>query len=165
MKQDSSLRRRIVDLEGKPVAGAIVELTSLQQPAEDNGKLDDWEAEGRKGKLDFFELRNAMHFQETVGLQLAKVFQLVRTGANGQFEIPMVGRDRIARLRIYGQTIQATENQDELIHLALRKVQNQLSATSWFPQVRRRLSAKSRYRSRHFVCEAVAFVRGRLCRR
>jgi RNA polymerase sigma factor (sigma-70 family) len=84
VRDDLPLRGRVVDLQGKPVAGATVRIDNeLLVPA--NGNL-----------ADLTSLHSAA---------LATLFPPVKTRADGSFQINGVGRDRVAALRVEGPTI------------------------------------------------------------
>jgi RNA polymerase sigma factor (sigma-70 family) len=83
VKDDVPLRGRVLDLEGKPVAGATVRIDDeLAVPAE-------------KG-TDLTSLRSAA---------FATLFPPVKTGADGGFQVSGIGRERAATLRVEGPTI------------------------------------------------------------
>jgi RNA polymerase sigma factor (sigma-70 family) len=83
VKDDEPLRGRILDLEGKPVAGATV-------------RVDDELLVPSGGGADLTSLRSAA---------FATLFPPVKTGADGRFLVPGVGRERAATLRVEGPTI------------------------------------------------------------
>jgi RNA polymerase sigma factor (sigma-70 family) len=83
VKDDVPIRGRVLDLQGKPVAGATLRINDeLLVPAE-------------KG-TDLTSLRSAA---------FATLFPPVKTGADGRFRINGVGRERVATLRVEGPTI------------------------------------------------------------
>jgi RNA polymerase sigma factor (sigma-70 family) len=83
VKDDVPLRGRVLDLQGKPVAGATVRIEEeLLVPA--------------GGGANLTSLHSAA---------FATLFPPVKTGADGRFQINGVGRDRAATLRIEGPTI------------------------------------------------------------
>ncbi len=103
---DTPLNGRLLDLEGKPVAGATVRVHGLHAPV--------------KGDLTAFvntvkdkqEIYPAVNRGGMVGLQggwmgrdLGTLFPTVRTDADGRFEIKGVGRERVAELRFEAPAI------------------------------------------------------------
>jgi RNA polymerase sigma factor (sigma-70 family) len=82
VKDDEPIRGRVLDLEGKPVVGATVRIEDeLLVPA---------------GGADLTSLHSAA---------FATLFPAVKTGADGRFQVPGVGRERVAALRVEGPTI------------------------------------------------------------
>ncbi len=79
---DVPIRGRVLDLEGKPVAGVTVRIDDeLQVPA---------------GGTGLTSLQSAA---------FATLFPPVKTGADGRFQINGIGRERAATLRVEGPTI------------------------------------------------------------
>jgi RNA polymerase sigma factor (sigma-70 family) len=88
VKDDVQIRGRVLDLQGKPVAGATVRIDDeLLVPAGGgNGPVG----------ADLTGLRSA---------GFARMFPPVKTGADGRFQVAGVGRERVATLRVEGPTI------------------------------------------------------------
>jgi hypothetical protein len=98
-RDDVPISGRIVDLQGRPVAGATAEVLEIQCPA--GASLDGW-------------LKALEHPQDShpprykllpVSVSLP-IISPVTTGADGRFRIAGVGRERIAILEIQGPTIE-----------------------------------------------------------
>ena len=89
---------RIVDLEGRPVAGAEVKATRLYFAG--NGDLTAWLAQakdvGVQGPWDGLN-------------QLPATIATTTTGPDGRFRLAGIGRERIAELLISGPTIATTQ--------------------------------------------------------
>jgi RNA polymerase sigma factor (sigma-70 family) len=103
-RDDAPLTGRIVDLEGKPIAGVTVRVQGVVAPSA--GDLDAFVK-----ALEDKELFPAI-FQHTFGplkgregRNLGSPFPTVTTGADGRFAIRGIGRERLAALRIEGPTI------------------------------------------------------------
>ncbi len=97
VEEGPPIEGRIVDLEGRPVAGARVRSDNLYGPT--GGDLGPWLARGtgRGGHGPFDGLKYLPWSRET------------RTDAAGRFRLGGIGRDRVARMVISGPTI-ATED-------------------------------------------------------
>ncbi len=102
VKDDVPVRGRILNLEGKPLAGVTVHVAGLSVPA--NGDLTPWlkaiEANPKDGYAVEGEHLERLDFLEGTGLYPAVV-----TDAEGHFEIKGVGRERVAHLVLEGPTI------------------------------------------------------------
>jgi RNA polymerase sigma factor (sigma-70 family) len=106
VKDDAPIRGRILDLQGKPVAGVQVRIHgSLYAP--EQGDLTAWLANLKDEKRDPNLVWHA-HLTHLVSSAFDVYFPPVTTGADGRFYIKGIGRDRVAELRIDGPTI-ATE--------------------------------------------------------
>ena len=97
---EAPIRGRLLNLEGKPVAGAVVQLRSIGSPPR-----GDWDA-----------VVNAMRLNpEWVGVEAgivpaAPVFvPEAKTDADGRFEITGVGKDRVAILRFLAPGVEAAQ--------------------------------------------------------
>jgi RNA polymerase sigma factor (sigma-70 family) len=103
VKDDVPIQGRIIDLQGKPVAGATVRIDGeLFVPTK--GDLADWlkALAGNKWPQAFPSEPNFTNLSSPF---LAALFPPVQTGPDGGFQIKGIGRDRVARLRIEGLTI------------------------------------------------------------
>ena len=102
-RDDVPISGRIIDLEGRPVAGVTVKVRNVRMTA--TGSLDGWlkALEQRK------ELSNLEHEFLPNGLQrqvIPFIIPAASTDANGTFRIEGVGRERVANLQIEGPTIE-----------------------------------------------------------
>jgi hypothetical protein len=84
---------RIVDLEGRPVAGARVKAESVWLAMD--GKLSDWLAKAADGGVQ----------GPWEGLHQLPTALTATSGADGRFRMAGIGRDRIAELIVSGPTI------------------------------------------------------------
>jgi RNA polymerase sigma factor (sigma-70 family) len=104
-KDDTPLNGRILDLQGKPVAGATVRVHGLYAPFKGNlaafvGAL--------KETKEFFPpmFEHLFGFGGSwMGRDVGTLFAPMKTGDDGRFEIKGVGRERLAALRIEGPAI------------------------------------------------------------
>jgi RNA polymerase sigma factor (sigma-70 family) len=101
VKDDVPLRGRVVDLDGKPIAGVSVRVKSLQAAAGED--LGAWEKHVRV-KKDWLNHQNAPH--TNLDLAAAGLARTVRTGADGRFRLTGFGRERVVWLRFSGPTIE-----------------------------------------------------------
>jgi protocatechuate 3,4-dioxygenase beta subunit len=103
VRDDVPISGRVIDLQGRPVAGAVV--TVLGVGAAPDGRLDDYlkavQERGELGELEakFLPLR-------LDGQPVPPVVPPVRTDADGRFRIAGIGRERVAALQIEGPTIE-----------------------------------------------------------
>jgi protocatechuate 3,4-dioxygenase beta subunit len=100
---DVPISGRIIDLEGHPVAGVMVNVVEVRVPAV--GSLDGWikAMEERKDRPNFNApvVVNAMDEQPR-----PPGIPPVSTGADGKFLLKGIGRERIATLQVEGPTIE-----------------------------------------------------------
>ena len=98
VEEGPPIEGRIVDLEGRPVAGAEVKATRLYFAG--NGDLTAWLARakdvGVQGPWDGLD-------------QLPATIVIATTGPDGRFRLAGIGRERIAELLISGPTIATTQ--------------------------------------------------------
>jgi Sigma-70 region 2 len=96
-------RGRVLDLQGKPIAGVTVRVNDgLSVPAK--GDLTAWLEALEAGK-EGPDQADAKHLTYLYSPAFVKLFPPVKTGADGRFEIRGVGGERVAHLRIEGPTI------------------------------------------------------------
>ncbi len=104
-KDDAPLHGRVLDLQGKPVAGATVRVQGLHAPFK--GSLGAF-VSAIKDKKEFYTpmMEYLFGFEDRWnGPYAGTLFPLVKTGDDGRFEINGIGRERLAALRIKGPTI------------------------------------------------------------
>jgi RNA polymerase sigma factor (sigma-70 family) len=135
VKDDKPIRGRILDLQGKPVAGARVRIGStLYMPKKDD--LSAWIAAPKDPNKDL----NSVVYAHLTGLfssAFEVLFPPVTTGADGRFCIKGIGRERVAGLRIEGptiatQAIHAMTRPCEAIHLPAHRGQPKRRTISYF---------------------------------
>jgi RNA polymerase sigma factor (sigma-70 family) len=100
---DVPIRGRLLDLEGRPLAGVRVALHALQIPS--GGDLTSYLDRLRTAPESsyHFGMRFLGHNDDT------PLRPAVRTGADGRFELRGAGRDRLAVLRITGPGLALTD--------------------------------------------------------
>lgn len=107
-KDDVPITGRVLDLQGKPIAGVTVCVHGLYWPTK--GDLTAWLGELKEKKEAYPALHAHMTGLENwIGRDLGKVFPPVVTGVDGRFRLPGVGRERVAVLRLEGPTIVVSE--------------------------------------------------------
>src|SRR5207245_8129315 len=107
-KEDKPLAGRVVNLEGKPLAGLTVRVIELMGPHE--GKdLSGFVADLKKRKSGYQVLRgHATGFEGTwLGRDVGTLFPLETTDRDGRFRIPGVGTDRIATVRFESPAVES----------------------------------------------------------
>jgi RNA polymerase sigma factor (sigma-70 family) len=109
-KDDVPIRGRILDLEGKPIAGVTVHVAGLSVPAK--GDLTAWLTALEANKKDGYAVEGKhlqrVYFGCDLRFDPAKDLQLypgVVTDSEGRFEMKGVGRERIVNLVLEGPTI------------------------------------------------------------
>ena len=101
---DIPVEGRILDIEGRPVVGARIQVVSIiWQPGED---LSAWREALRAGEGAYpLQYRLMKTWSSRRG---AELFQAVTTGADGRFQIRGIGRERIAGILIEGPSVRTT---------------------------------------------------------
>jgi hypothetical protein len=104
-RDDVPLQGRIVDLEGKPVAGVTVRVRGLIVP-----RKEDLSAfvQALNDKQELFPPVHEHAFGPLEGLDgnnIGTLFPKVTTDADGRFQFQGIGRERFVSLRIEGPTI------------------------------------------------------------
>jgi RNA polymerase sigma factor (sigma-70 family) len=101
-KDDVPITGRILDLQGKPIAGVQVRVEELCMPS--TGDLTPWLDALQANKLDGMAIQH--RFLESVHVPpSANVFPAVVTDEQGRFQIRGVGRERVVGITIEGPTI------------------------------------------------------------
>ncbi len=106
---DVPIRGRIIDLQGKPVAGATIRPLALLRS--DAVNLDAWEKAARRSTQ---EVANHSHRFFPHSIRLADgapdgVPAVVKTAKDGTFTVPGLGRDRLVTLRVSGPGVATAE--------------------------------------------------------
>jgi len=103
---DVPISGRLIDLEGRPVAGVTVKVLNVRAP--DKPSLDDW--------LKALEERKALYRVERAFLPIRlevqselSVMAPVTTGPDGTFRIEGIGRERVATLQLEGPAIETKQ--------------------------------------------------------
>ncbi|AMV28513.1 ECF RNA polymerase sigma factor SigE [Gemmata sp. SH-PL17] len=111
---DEPIRGKVVNLEGKPVAGVRVSVTVATKPREDK-TLDRWlESTHNPKNEQFAPIENLGDYTSA----FAGLIAPATSDRDGKFEIRGLGRDRIAHLRVTGPAIATHE-----INVVTRKVE------------------------------------------
>ncbi len=104
IKDDTPICGRILNLEGKPVAGARVRIAdSLSIPKKDD--LTTWLAAFKNNPDEDPYQVDWAHLTELHSSAFDLLIPPVTTGIDGRFQLKGIGRERLARLRIEGPTI------------------------------------------------------------
>jgi RNA polymerase sigma factor (sigma-70 family) len=108
-KDDVPLTGRVLDLQGKPIAGVSVSVHGIFWSAKED--LAAWLAELKEKQEGYTALRNHLIGLEGLwmGRDVGKVFPPVATGADGRFTLPGAGRERVVALRLQGATTAVAE--------------------------------------------------------
>jgi RNA polymerase sigma factor (sigma-70 family) len=93
VKDDVPIEGRVLDLEARPIADVIVEVSAVQQ-----GDLKPWIEARQRGSYPDLPQR--------VNPQALDGPSIVRTGKDGRFRLTGFGRDRVVQLRIHGDHIE-----------------------------------------------------------
>ncbi len=109
LSKDVPITGRIIDLQGKPIAGLSVAVHGLYWSAKEDltGLISDL-----KEKKEGYPALHAHLLEmagEGMGRDLSKFFKPVKTGADGHFRLEGAGRERVVILRLHGAGIAATE--------------------------------------------------------
>jgi RNA polymerase sigma factor (sigma-70 family) len=105
VKDDTPLNGRVLDLEGKPVAGVAVRVHGLYAPLK--GDLTGF-VNTVKEKQEIYPAVNEGMFGlhgGWMGRDVGSLFPPVKTDADGRFKLPGVGRERVAELRLEAPAI------------------------------------------------------------
>jgi RNA polymerase sigma factor (sigma-70 family) len=102
---DVPIKGRILNLEGKPVAGARVRIDHLSVPK--TSDLTTW-LEDLKGSKDGYPTENR-HLTTLWGGALSSLVPEVTADGDGRFQIRGIGRERIVGLTISGPTIETRQ--------------------------------------------------------
>jgi RNA polymerase sigma factor (sigma-70 family) len=121
VQDDVPIRGRVLDLQGKPVAGATVRIDDHLY-VHSKGDLRSWLEALKAGKQNPNNLEEN-DFTALSSQALARLFPAVMTGADGRFQIKGIGRERIATLRVEGPTI-ATQ-----VVMAMTRVAERIQVT------------------------------------
>jgi RNA polymerase sigma factor (sigma-70 family) len=104
-KDDVPVGGRILDLEGRPLAGVTVRVREIKAPA--RGKLDDWLG-ALKVRRDGIPLETE-YLSVLRAPELHELYPAATTGKDGRFRLAGVGRDRVVTLRVEEPTIETRE--------------------------------------------------------
>jgi RNA polymerase sigma factor (sigma-70 family) len=99
-KDDVPIQGRILDLQGKPMAGVTVRVGALSTPTA--GDLTPWLKAIEANPQDGYPIEH--RFLETVR-EATPIFPTVVTDAQGRFELKGIGRERLVAINLEGPTI------------------------------------------------------------
>ena len=102
VRDDVPIRGRVLDIEGRPVAGASVQLVGIRWPL--TGTLDEWLAV-LKAEKEANTTTNRL-LRSWSSDDIPPLFPGVTTDAKGRFTLQGVGRERVAMLVISGPGIE-----------------------------------------------------------
>jgi beta-lactamase regulating signal transducer with metallopeptidase domain/protocatechuate 3,4-dioxygenase beta subunit len=106
VRDDVPITGRLLDLEGRPVAGASIRVDSLWT-AENPGAVDKWLKDLESGPVDGEQPRS--HYfpisEQCPGIEAPVAAARATTDADGRFRLTGLGRDRLAILDITGPSI------------------------------------------------------------
>jgi RNA polymerase sigma factor (sigma-70 family) len=107
-KDDVPIIGRVLDLQGKPLAGVTVRVHGLWWP--NKGDLTTWVGDLKEKQEAYPSLHAHMiGLENWIGRDFGKIFPQVVTAADGRFRLSGIGRERLAVLRLEGPSIVATE--------------------------------------------------------
>lgn len=103
VKDDQPIHGRILDLQGKPIAGVTIRVEDLSTPLA--ADLTPWLEALRQDKNDGYPTESK--FLKTLhSSSLTQLFPAMTTDADGRFLLKGIGRERLAGIRIEGPTIE-----------------------------------------------------------
>jgi RNA polymerase sigma factor (sigma-70 family) len=107
VKDDVPIRGRILNLEGKPLAGVRIQVRSIKAPP--GGSLTPWlDTVKKRATADgmTLEYQNLPMFHAG---ELSRLLPISATGSDGSFTLKGIGRERAVALLIEGPTIETRE--------------------------------------------------------
>jgi RNA polymerase sigma factor (sigma-70 family) len=103
VKDDAPITGQIVDLQGKPVRGATLQVLQVRAAARED--LGPW-LEAVKGKnVQSYRLEEQYFMQRLLSLEMPALSRKVTTDAEGRFRLTGIGRNRLVFLRLDGPSI------------------------------------------------------------
>jgi RNA polymerase sigma factor (sigma-70 family) len=106
VKDDVPITGRVVDLQGKPIAGVTLKPHALK--ASPTGKLDAW-LEAAKVGTEGMPLEHERLAGSLWQPALASLFPRITTDEEGRFRLKGVGRERVVALIVEGPTVETQE--------------------------------------------------------
>ncbi len=101
-RDDVPIRGRVIDIQGRPVAGATIQLVGILRP--NSGTLDEWLDALKKERAAYAAQSRTLRFWS--GDDIPALFPVVVADREGQFTLKGVGRERIAALLVGGPGIE-----------------------------------------------------------
>ncbi len=105
-RDNAPVSGRIVDLQGRPLAGAVIRPRLILAPAD--GDLSGFIAASKSGRDDSSETERA-YLIRSLSSKGCKPFTTIVTDADGRFSLAGVGPERVVELTISGPTVQTKE--------------------------------------------------------
>ena len=105
---DAPISGRLVDLEGRPVAGATIRPEEILEPEKDD--LSAWIGAEMSGPGDSYEIEREYLKRKLWSRGSGLPLELI-TDTEGRFSIHGIGRERLIRLKVSGSTIQSQGDQ------------------------------------------------------
>ncbi len=93
---DHPIRGRLIDIEGSPVAGAIVEVEQITQLRD--ATIQDYIEKAKQPGVSINQLPSGLGFED-------KRIRPVTTAADGSFELKNIGSNRVVQLKIKGDKV------------------------------------------------------------
>jgi beta-lactamase regulating signal transducer with metallopeptidase domain len=109
LRADLPIRGRIVDGEGRGVAGCLIEPFNADEG--EGGSLAGWEAETKLPGANFYSVRNKLtrlFGGDFVNGPIDRTLPSVRTDAEGRFTLSSIGRERLFSAVLSGPGIEST---------------------------------------------------------
>jgi RNA polymerase sigma factor (sigma-70 family) len=125
-KDDVPVTGRILDLQGKPVAGATVAVHEFFWPAK-GGDLAAWHADLKEKRVGWATIREHLVGLDGLwmGRDVGRVLPNAVTDDEGRFRLKGIGRERVVALHVEGPTIATTE------FWAITRPGEKVEADSW----------------------------------
>ncbi len=101
-RDDVPIRGRVIDIQGRPVAGATIQLVGILRP--NSGTLDEW-LDALKKERAAYPAQSRM-LRSWSGDDIPALFPAVVADREGRFTLKGVGRERIAALLVDGPGIE-----------------------------------------------------------
>src|SRR5262249_52136152 len=106
-KDDVPVTGQIVDLQGKPVTGALVRVQEIHAAPQDN--LGPWLEAVKGSKGNSIHLQHQHLTRRLVSMEVPALARNVKPDADGKFRITGIGRDRVVILRVDAPAIASQE--------------------------------------------------------
>ena len=103
LSKDHSIRGRIIDIEGEPVAGARLVLVQVF------GMKDKWSEGVKKPDADFYSMRNNWTTFNINAPQVRSIVTPAITNAEGKFELRGLGKGRLGQFILSGPGIESVK--------------------------------------------------------
>ncbi len=122
LADDVPIKGRVLDLQGKPVAGADVRIVGFRAPKK--GDLAAFLEALKSNKEEGYPAENQF-LDYFVHPGLSNFFPKVQTDADGRFQLKGIGRERVAIMNITGPTIEASQVR------VMTRPQERISRPAW----------------------------------